>query len=664
MCAAPATTPSGTCYYRYNGQPAGSLAGVNRDACASYCASYAPYGYSFYFNNDSVCAPAAPPAPPTPAPVNCQVSGWTDASGCSATVCGTQGTKQQTRTVTQQPMYGGAACPPLTQSVSCNAPPCPAPAPAQCYYRYNGGSPNQLPNLTKEQCAAYCAQYAPYGYSFYHNNDGSTNGAVCAPPAPTPAPPAAVNCQVSGWTDASGCSATVCGTQGSKQQTRTVTQAPMYGGTACPPLSQSITCSAPACAPINCQVSGWTDSSSCSATVCGTQGTKQQTRTVMQQPMYGGTACPPLSQSVSCSAPACAPTPTPVNCQVSGWTDSSGCSAVNCGTQGTKQQIRTVTQQPMYGGTACPPLSQSVSCSAPACPAPAPSAPSAPSAPISGANEWDQLLWPPGTPLCWKRKSSDNDLFSISQLTESECKTYCGSDTNCYFNATGDKTNHLNPKPDQANSKCMTGNWDAGIEVKVDGTKQTKADCARLCSTNGPYVYWEPETQNPQNSICEPNDKKKCWRPTLGVGKMLVPFQTGTTNLHSTQYERCAETCAYLDDQGRTSDNSMNNQYQRATTARFWSPRGITNANGQREKELCMDKNVKRCWYMNTSGQLDYPSTWTKRRLASDGTLDDQQLCDDTACNNSRLYKDVKWGTSRETGIDFCSNPNRRTTPL
>ena len=70
----------------------------------------------------------APPPPPPP-PVNCQVSGWSNSGGCSATACGTTGTQQQTRTVTVQSANGGSACPPLTQNVSCSGPPCPPPPP-------------------------------------------------------------------------------------------------------------------------------------------------------------------------------------------------------------------------------------------------------------------------------------------------------------------------------------------------------------------------------------------------------------------------------------------------------------------------------------------------------------------------------------------------------
>ena len=69
--------------------------------------------------------------------------------------------------------------------------------------------------------------------------------------------------------------------------------------------------------PIDCAVSGWTNSGSCSATACGTTGTQKQTRTITQQPENGGAVCPSLTQDVACNGPAC-PTSCPVGQTLSG----------------------------------------------------------------------------------------------------------------------------------------------------------------------------------------------------------------------------------------------------------------------------------------------------------------------------------------------------------
>jgi hypothetical protein len=53
----------------------------------------------------------------TECPTDCVVSGWSGFSACSAT-CGT-GTQTRTRTISVNPRNGGAACPALTETVSC-----------------------------------------------------------------------------------------------------------------------------------------------------------------------------------------------------------------------------------------------------------------------------------------------------------------------------------------------------------------------------------------------------------------------------------------------------------------------------------------------------------------------------------------------------------------
>lgn len=160
---------------------------------------------------------------------------------------------------------------------------------------------------------------------------------------------------------------------------------------------------APALTPVNCVVSDWTDSGSCSVTMCGaTGGTKTQTRTVTRQAANGGTACPPLSQTVPCNGPVCVtctggmelnratntcllsqqqiatnlqqtyginvtynpPTTPPggVDCQVSGWTPGCPDPATLPCSGSMITQTRTVTQQPQNGGVACPPLTQQTGC--------------------------------------------------------------------------------------------------------------------------------------------------------------------------------------------------------------------------------------------------------------------------------------------------------------
>jgi hypothetical protein len=79
----------------------------------------------------------------------------------------------------------------------------------------------------------------------------------------------------------------------------------MNGGKACPALSEMRACNTQSCAmPVNCQVSDWSEWSMCSK-MCG-GGMQFRTRTVTQQPMNGGMACPALRETRACNTQACA----------------------------------------------------------------------------------------------------------------------------------------------------------------------------------------------------------------------------------------------------------------------------------------------------------------------------------------------------------------------
>lgn len=56
---------------------------------------------------------------------DCGVSDWSAYGTCDATKCGTVGNETSTRTIMTPPLNGGAACPALTQTMSCDAPDCP-----------------------------------------------------------------------------------------------------------------------------------------------------------------------------------------------------------------------------------------------------------------------------------------------------------------------------------------------------------------------------------------------------------------------------------------------------------------------------------------------------------------------------------------------------------
>jgi hypothetical protein len=217
-------------------------------------------------------------------PVDCQVSSW-DAGTCDQATR----TLTQTRTVTRSPRNGGALCPALTQTT----PGC--------------GVPNT-------DCAITYTCNPDGTYTTYQTASQSGTGAACPPPPNCP-----VDCQVSSW-DAGTCD------QATRNliQTRTVTRSPLYGGQACPALTQTT----PGCVPnIDCAITY----------TCNPDGTYTTYQTASQSGT--GAACPP-----------------PPNCPVD-------CVVDDRCVLGTK--TRNVITPASNGGTACPKLTQN--CQLPTC---------------------------------------------------------------------------------------------------------------------------------------------------------------------------------------------------------------------------------------------------------------------------------------------------------
>jgi hypothetical protein len=165
-----------------------------------------------------------------------------------------------------------------------------------------------------------------------------------------------VNCEVSEWSNWSTCN-TSCG-GGIQQKTRTINVTNMYGGKECPSLTETQTCNTQNC-PIDCQVSDWSEWSMCNAS-CG-NGTQIKTRTINVTNMYGGKACPSLVETQMCKIKDC-----PIDCQVSDWSEWSMCNA-SCG-NGTQIKTRTINVTNMYGGKVCPPLVETQMCKIKDCP--------------------------------------------------------------------------------------------------------------------------------------------------------------------------------------------------------------------------------------------------------------------------------------------------------
>lgn len=272
--------------------------------------------------------------------VDCVTSAWGPWTTCSAT-CGS-GVMRRVRQVLTPASCGGLACPRMFETAICNTQPCPRAC-----------------AVTEWSSWSACAPREPGGPSMYARARviiwQPLNGGTACPHLSETCPcnvtdttpcPGAIDCLVSNWTDWSTCSASCGG--GTQTRSRTVLQLAAYGGS-CPALSEAQACNTDACPPADCVVSDWGPWSLCSAASGGTQN---RSRTVLQQPAYGGATCPALSETQAC----------PVNCTVGGWSAWSPCTATECGVSGTQNRTRAVLQDAANGGAACPALEETQAC--------------------------------------------------------------------------------------------------------------------------------------------------------------------------------------------------------------------------------------------------------------------------------------------------------------
>jgi len=163
-----------------------------------------------------------------------------------------------------------------------------------------------------------------------------------------------IDCEVSAWTDWSSCSKTCRwgNTPGQIQRQRIVVTPSAHGGASCPTLDETRHCNDLPC-PVNCEVSSWTEWGSCSKS-CGF-GKSQRARTVTRNAKHSGNACPVLQETKTCNRFQC-----PVNCEVSTWSPWSSCSK-SCGF-GEIERKRRVTRSRSPRGSACPVLHQREPC--------------------------------------------------------------------------------------------------------------------------------------------------------------------------------------------------------------------------------------------------------------------------------------------------------------
>jgi hypothetical protein len=333
-------------------------------------------------------------------PIDCIVEEWGSFGVCDKS-CGI-GSMTRTRTVSQQPMFSGAACPSLTTTAACNSQHCPVNCevtawsqPSACDKTCGGGSQHRTrvqtvaathggtscPELTmtlscgREDCPVDCVQttWSDWGNcdltcgSGYQTRTRETTisashgGITCGTTAASRAcntEDCPVDCRVSAWGNFGPCTHT-CGQHGSHTRTRSIDRAAVFGGVQCPVLEEVRQCNPQSC-PVDCVVNGWDHFSICSVS-CG-NGESARHRSTITHPQFGGVACPDLVEKKVCKRGPC-----PVHCEISSWSAYDSCTT-SCG-GGLRGRHRTILTHRQHGGYRCPYLDEYRSCNEHACPA-------------------------------------------------------------------------------------------------------------------------------------------------------------------------------------------------------------------------------------------------------------------------------------------------------
>lgn len=277
-----------------------------------------------------------------PCPVNCEVSDWTAWGKCSKECGG--GKQKRTRDIVTQPLFGGLKCPRLVDERKCNDRPCIQNCEvsewtpySECSKRCGGGnqtrtryvvrkpSPNgeECPGLSETincnamPCPIDCkvSEWSDFGECSKKCGGGEKvrtrtvtafpefEGKECPPLKDVVGcneKPCPKNCKVSRWGVYSECSKE-CGS-GVKVRTRQILEPHEIGGEDCPPLVEAESCNNQTCDE-DCEVSKWSDWSRCTRKCGG--GVQIKTRKVVKKEKNNGIGCPPLIQMQRCNTKKC-----------------------------------------------------------------------------------------------------------------------------------------------------------------------------------------------------------------------------------------------------------------------------------------------------------------------------------------------------------------------
>jgi len=299
-------------------------------------------------------------------PVDCVVPDFHNGT-CSHS-CGDAGVFLRTRTPTTKAMFGGKACPSLSISVDCNRHACPIDCQDNGWSGWTTCSKDCIDPQSNDQNAGKRTRYRNIIVQAAHGGQSCSqySGTSDSPPAdefkeesPCNAHYCAVDCVftvAAAWTTCTE----ACGT-GYQRKAITVTTQAAYAGIACPTAQyEQQTCNTDVCA-VDCLSTGFNLWSPCTKS-CGA-GTQYRQRGVARAASVtpAGAPCTDMNQTRNCEYAVC-----PIDCNVGGWSDWSSCT-LSCGT-GTETRTRNETVTPNAGGKTCPHLSEARGCNTKACP--------------------------------------------------------------------------------------------------------------------------------------------------------------------------------------------------------------------------------------------------------------------------------------------------------
>uniref|UniRef100_A0A672MNN6 Thrombospondin type-1 domain-containing protein 7A-like n=1 Tax=Sinocyclocheilus grahami TaxID=75366 RepID=A0A672MNN6_SINGR len=363
-----------------------------------------------------------------PCPRDCVVSEFSPWTSCSKS-CG-MGLQNRLRWVLSPPLFGGSACPNLTEFRTCQPDPCEGeeslyslrvgpwgPCIAKVRVKGRMRDPETRELIKKKRTRnrqnrqglkSWDLQvgYQTREVTCVHRSGSTTVLSHCNQqtlPVTYQACVIPKDCEVTEWLDWSACSKEcydLNGRKGQRTRTRQVKQFSVGGGAECPELDESEPCSPqgegiPPCIVYNWRTTEWSD---CRVDVLLSQQDRRrsnqtglcgggvQTREVycVQAPtetssnlssLKNKDALRPVNSDlclgVSPNTTQLCHIPCPVECDVSSWSAWGPCTFENCQDQSTKKGFklrkRKIMNEPTGGTGNCPHLTEAIPCEEPSC---------------------------------------------------------------------------------------------------------------------------------------------------------------------------------------------------------------------------------------------------------------------------------------------------------